>query len=205
MAISAAGSVVCPARLGSAGGCSPGPRQIGRHEGNFYEVGEQSAEDLRKAIEYGSTLPQVDSSRIICAAISTGGFATVALTANAPPGLVAGINFAGGNGTVGDHQVCSADALVGAFHSFGKRSRTPMLWIYAENDKYFWPELARQFDAAFRRGGGQDQFVEAPAIGSNGHSLFLHVSAWSSIVDQFLSEQKLTFLAEPRSGSRSPN
>lgn len=166
-------------------------------DGNYHEVGEESAEDLRKAIEYGSVLPQVDASHIICLGVSTGGFATVALTADAPSGLVAGINFAGGDGANGDHQVCNADALVGAFHGFGKVSRTPMLWIYAENDKYFWPELARQFEAAFRRGGGQDQFVQAPAIGSNGHSLFLHVSAWSSIVDQFLNEQRLTFLAEP--------
>jgi dienelactone hydrolase len=163
---------------------------------DYQEAGEYSAEDLRAAIEYARKLPQVDDTRILAAGISTGGFATVALTAKPPAGLVAAINFAGGRGSQADHDVCNADDLVHAYKSFGKHSRVPMLWIYAENDKYFWPELAQKFDAAFHSQGGQDQFVLAPAIGQDGHSLFRHVSAWSATVDEFLNAQKLTPLAE---------
>ena len=71
-----------------------------------------------------------------------------------------------------------------------------MLWIYAENDKYFWPELAQKFDEAFRSKGGNDQFVLAPAIGSDGHSLYRHVNAWSALVDDFLKKQNAEPLAE---------
>lgn len=172
---------------------------------DYQEAGEYSAEDLVAAIDYARKLPEVDDSRILVTGISTGGFATVALTAKAPPGVVAGINFAGGRGSQADHDVCNPDDLVHAYKSFGKHSRVPMLWLYAENDKYFWPELAQKFDTAFRSQGGQDQFVLAPAIGQDGHSLFRHVSAWSSTVDDFLSAQKLTPLAEPLPEIKPPN
>jgi len=148
------------------------------------------------AIDYGRHLPQVDPDHIVAVGVSTGGMATVALTAHAPPGLVAAINFAGGRGSQGDHDVCNAEDLVHSYRNFGKKSRVPMLWLYAQNDKYFWPELAQKFDAAFRSGGGNDQFVLAPAIGEDGHSLFRHVSAWSSMVDSFLAAQKLVPLAQ---------
>src|SRR5208282_5121045 len=50
---------------------------------------KESTVDLRAAITYLSTLPEVDASRIIGVGISTGGLAMVALTDNPPPGLVA--------------------------------------------------------------------------------------------------------------------
>jgi len=101
--------------------------------------------------------------------------------------------------------VCNTADLIGAYRDFGKHSRTPMLWLYAQNDKFFWPELAQKFDAAFRSQGGQDQFVLAPAIGDDGHSLFRHVDAWSSTVDDFLKQQSLTPLAEPLPEPKPPN
>jgi dienelactone hydrolase len=163
---------------------------------DYEEAGFYSAEDLRIAIDYARALPQVDSSQIIAIGISTGGFATVALSAKAPPGLVAAINFAGGRGSRADHDVCNPGDLIGAYRDFGKTSRIPTLWIYAQNDKYFWPELAQKFDAAFRSKGGQDQFVLAPAIGDDGHSLFRHPGAWSDTVDSFLKAKNLTPLPE---------
>ncbi len=189
--------VVVRRGYGASGGESDSHR-AGRCPQTDYEAaGEYSAEDLRMAIEYARGLPQVDATHIVAMGVSTGGLATVALTAKAPPGLVAAINFAGGRGSKSDHDVCNQGDLIRAYRSFGKHSRTPMLWIYAQNDKFFWPELAQKFDAAFRSQGGQDQFVLAPPIGEDGHSLFRHVEAWSTTVDDFLKAQNLTTLAEP--------
>jgi dienelactone hydrolase len=170
----------------------------------FLDAGRAAAEDLTAAIDYARGLPQVDASRILAAGISTGGFATVALTAVAPPGLVAAVNFAGNIGSHGDHTLPKADELVGAFRGFGKHSRTPMLWIYAENDKFIWPELARQCDAAFRGAGGQDQLIVAPAIGRDGHSLYNHIDAWSPLVDDFLKAQNLVWLPAPLPAPEAP-
>jgi dienelactone hydrolase len=190
-----------------------GGDQDGNHGGHcssrvnpdYEAAGVYAAEDLRMAIDYARTLPQVDDTRIIAGGVSTGGFTTVALTANPPRGLVAGINFAGGRGSQADHDVCAPGDLIGAYKEFGKRSRVPMLWIYSENDKFFWPELAQKFDAAFRAGGGQDQFVLAPPDGEDGHHLFSHIEAWSPTVDAFLKAQNLAPLAELLPEVQPPN
>jgi dienelactone hydrolase len=187
-----------------------GGKQDGLHTGScasrdYHTAGEESAEDLAEAIKYAHDLPQVDASRVVAVGISTGGFATVALTARAPTGLIAGINFAGGRGSKAEHDVCDSGSLVGAFKDFGKTSRTPMLWLYAENDKYFWPELAHKFDAAFRSQGGQDELVIAPAIGDDGHSLFRHPEAWSDTVSKWLDDHGLTLIAEPYPEARAPD
>jgi dienelactone hydrolase len=209
------GAVVCTAGwvalivvrrgYGVSGGDSDG-NHAGRCPATDYEAAAAySAEDLRVAIDYARALPEVDATRILAAGVSTGGLATVALTAKAPPGLVAAVNFAGGRGSMADHDVCNAGDLISAYRNFGKSSRVPMLWLYAENDKYFWPELAQKFDEAFRSKGGQDEFVLAPAIGEDGHSLFRHIDAWSTTVDTFLKAQNLTPLTELLPEVEAPN
>lgn len=175
------------------------------HYADYEAAGSYAAEDLRTVIDYARSLPQVDDTRIIAAGVSTGGFTTVALTANPPRGLVAGINFAGGRGSQADHDVCDAGDLVGAFRDYGKHSRVPMLWIYSQNDKFFWPELAQKFDVAFRAGGGQDQFVLAPPDGEDGHHLFSHIAAWSDTVEAFLKAQNLAPLPELLPEVQPPN
>jgi hypothetical protein len=132
-------------------------------------------------------------SRTIAVGISAGGFATVALTADPPPGLVAAISFAGGRGSVRDDEVCHEERLVEAFGFFGKRSRTPMLWVYAENDHFFGPKLAQQLREAFTGGGGNAEFIRAAAFGADGHKLFsaAGITIWTGMVDDFLKHQGL--------------
>jgi len=187
-----------------------GGEQDGRHAGrcpttDYQSSAEYAAQDLRVAMDFARSLPTVDPRRAIAVGVSTGGLTTVALTAQTPPQLVAAINFAGGRGSQGDHDVCNPDDLIHAYKDFGKRSRVPMLWIYAQNDKFFWPELAQKFDAAFRSQGGNDQFVIAPPVGDDGHSLFRHVSAWSDTVDAFLNAHQLNPLPQPFPEIQPPN
>ncbi len=187
-----------------------GGEQDGRHAGHcpatdYQSAAEYSAQDLRFAMDYARTLSFVDPDRALAVGVSTGGLATVALSAQAPPQLMAGINFAGGRGSQADHEVCNPEDLIHTYKSFGKHSRIPMLWIYAQNDKFFWPELAQKFDAAFRSQGGNNQFVLAPAIGDDGHALFRHVDAWSDTVDAFLTAHHLNPLSQPLPEIQAPN
>jgi dienelactone hydrolase len=148
--------------------------------------------DLRAAIDFMSRQPGIDASRIMSVGISAGGFATVALTADPPPGLVAGINFAGGRGSPAPDEVCRPDLLIDAFRFFGRRSRVPMLWIYAENDHFFGPALAEKFRDAFTAGGGIVTFAKAPPFGQDGHLLFANgIPKWTPLVDDFLAKRNL--------------
>lgn len=197
--------VVVRRGYGTSGG-DPDTNHGGHCPATDYEqAADYSAEDLRVAIDYARRLPQIDDTHMLAAGVSTGGLATVALTARAPAGLVAAINFAGGRGSRADHDVCNSGDLVHTYRSLGKHSRIPMLWLYAQNDKYFWPELAKQFDAAFRSQGGQDQLILAPAIGEDGHTLFHHIPAWTATVDDFLKAQNLLPLAELLPDVKAPD
>jgi len=102
----------------------------------YIAAGAAAAADLEAAIASLGSRPDIDTSRVISAGVSAGGFATVALAADAPPGLAAAINFAGGRGSPHDNEVCREDRLVEAYRFFGKRARIPMLWVYAENDLF---------------------------------------------------------------------
>jgi dienelactone hydrolase len=159
----------------------------------YYRSGVASANDLRAAIAYLSKLPEVDPTHIISVGRSAGGFATVALTADPPPGLVAGISFAGGRGSHAPDEVCHPADLIDAFREFGQKSRIPMLWVYAENDHFFSPSLAAEFYRAFTAAGGRAQFVSFGAFGSDGHKLFSEAGTplWLPIVNTFLRGQNL--------------
>jgi dienelactone hydrolase len=87
----------------------------------------QSASDLRAAVEAMGSRTDVSTNGMIAVGVSAGGFASLALTANAPPGLAAAINFAGGRGSRADNDVCDEDALVRAFATLGRTSRIPTL------------------------------------------------------------------------------
>jgi len=167
----------------TAGGC---------RGGSFEDAGEAAADDLRNAVKYAEkNLPEADTSTLLSAGVSTGGFTQVAFAAPPPPGLKAAIDFAGGRGGNGKGELCDESGVVSAYKSFGKHARLPMLWIYAENDKWFPPPFARKFQAAFEASGGVDEFVLAPADGDDGHHLYSHVAAWSSTVDTFLRAHQL--------------
>ena len=152
----------------------------------------QSASDLRAAIEAMSSRTDVSTNGMIAVGVSAGGFASLALSADPPPGLAAAINFAGGRGSRADNDVCDEDALVRAFATLGRTSRIPTLWIYAQNDKFFGPELVRRMHTAFTGAGGRAQFIDVLPFGDDGHSLFSRgISLWTATVDSFLRDQNL--------------
>lgn len=159
---------------------------------DYFTAGNIAADDLRAAIDAMSRRTDVSTQGMIAVGVSAGGFAGVALASRPPPGLAAVISFAGGRGSRSDNDVCSPDALVAAFASYGKTARVPMLWVYAENDKYFGPELARRMHAAFNATGGRAQLIEAPAFGEDGHALYSRgIPLWTPMVDRFLRAHDL--------------
>jgi len=175
---------------------------------DYLHAGRTSAEDLRAAIRVMQNRTDVSTDGMIAIGVSAGGFATTALAASPPPGLVAAISFAGGRGSRADDDVCDEEALVGAFAMLGRTSRIPMLWIYAENDKFFRPDLAHRMHAAFTGAGGRAQLIDAAAFGDDGHRLFSGgIVLWTPMVDRFLREQNLgtrAVAALPRPPALSP-
>jgi len=167
---------------------------------DYTAAGSAAAADLKESVALLGRRPDVDFTRMIAVGVSAGGLATVALTADPPPDLVAAISFAGGRGSVRDDaELCGQDRLIEAFGHFGKKSRIPMLWVYAQNDHFFGPKLAQQFREAFTLGGGKVEFVDAPTFGTDGHQLFsaTGIPIWTPMVDNFLKEHGLVLRTTP--------
>lgn len=154
---------------------------------DYYRAGLTAATDLRSIISELGKRADIDATRVVSVGISAGGFATVALTADPPPGLRVAINFAGGRGSMRPDTVCNEAKLIDAFRKYGRRSRTPMLWVYAENDHFFGRSIVEKFKEAFVAGGGNVELVTPPPFGIDGHNLFsAGISEWTPIVDEFL-------------------
>ncbi len=164
---------------------------------NYLRGAAAAVADLRAAIGFLAKRSEIDASRILSVGVSAGGFATVALTADPPPGLVAGVSFAGGRGSDKTDHVCGEDKEVAAFAALGKNSRLPMLWVYAQNDHFFGPALAQRFRDAFAGAGGNLTFIKAPPFGTDGHFLFSlsGIPQWTPMVDEFLKAQNLVVRA----------
>lgn len=161
---------------------------------DYAGAGRASTADIAAAAKFMMTQSYVSKDKWISVGHSAGAFATVALTADAPPGLAAAIAFAPGRGSTGPDQVCGENQEIAAFAEFGRTSRTPLLWVSAPNDHFFGPRLVPQFTRAFSGAGGRLSFVEAPAFGDDGHQLFSMASGipvWSPIVDRFLAANHL--------------
>jgi dienelactone hydrolase len=181
-------------------------RGYGRSEGGWVEnygscghpdyagAGRAAAADIAAVAKYMTAQPYVTKDKWISVGVSAGGFATLALTAAAPPGLAAGIVFAPGRGSRSPDQVCGETQLVAAFAEYGKTSRTPLLWVSSPNDHFFGPRLVGELRGAFAGAGGNVSFVAAPPFGDDGHQLFNQASGipvWSPIVDRFLGSSHL--------------
>jgi dienelactone hydrolase len=130
-----------------SGGCS---------EAGYTASAHAAALDLKTALEAVEGLPGIDPDRAIVLGSSAGGFASVALGAEAPPELKAVINFEGGWHSMLFSGTC-AKGLYPVFRSFGGTTKVPSLWFYAKNDQLFRPKYVAQIYDAFTSGGGTAQ------------------------------------------------
>ena len=69
-------------------------------------------------------------------------------------------------------------------------ARVPTLWLYASNDSFFRPDLARAMASAWQSGGGKAELHVFPPYGSDGHNLAddrAGWDVWGDAVDRFMS------------------
>lgn len=148
------------------------------------------AKDLTAIVAASAARPGVDRQRIVVAGESVGGITALALATNPPPGVLGIINFAGGRGhDPGTGVVCEQQKLIDVIRGFGAAGKVPTLWVYAENDRAFEPELARQMHKAYAGSGGRGELVVLGPVARDGHAVFAQGEAeWSKPVDGFLKQ-----------------
>jgi invasion protein IalB len=151
----------------------------------------------------------IQPGKVVVVGQSGGGWGSIALASLNPSSVQAIITFAAGRGGRVDgkpNNNCAPDKLVAATGEFGRTARVPMLWIYAENDTYFGPELTKRMHEAFVAAGGNAEYRMLPPFGSDGHFLIDSPDAvpiWSPLVSQFLEKHSATSNAQQQVSSGS--
>jgi dienelactone hydrolase len=174
--------VVLPQRRGH--GATGGDLAEGRDtcaNPDHYAAGLAAADDIEAVLRYMAEQPFINPSRMVVAGVSTGGWASLALASRNPAGVELIVNFAGGRGghAYGEpNAVCGRDRLIEAAGAYARGARVPTLWIYADNDSYFDPELAGAMASAWRSGGGRAELRVVPAHGDEGHDLVSDRAGW---------------------------
>jgi dienelactone hydrolase len=161
---------------------------------DYAGAGLQTAADIKAAIDFMRTQPFVAPDHTVVVGQSAGGWGTIALSSINPPGVSGMIDFAGGRGghqrmPTGGMGNCATSALVQAAAKYGATARVPMLSIYAANDTFFEPGLARRMVDAYNGAGGHATLQAVGPNGQEGHNLATSPDGppvWSPLVDAFL-------------------
>jgi dienelactone hydrolase len=160
----------------------------------FARAGLETARDIDAVVNFATTLPFVSHDGAIVVGQSAGGWGTMAYDAINHPRVSAFVVMAGGRG---GHQHdrpnnnCHPELLVQAARLYGKTASTPMLWIYAQNDSYFSPKIARDMWQAFSAAGVKVDLEQPGPYQTDGHGLFFGPGGseiWGPIVERYLHE-----------------
>jgi dienelactone hydrolase len=159
---------------------------------NFQDAGLAVALIDSWIIDYAADRKLITPDKVLVVGQSAGGWAAIALSSRNLPSVRAIITFAAGRGGhVGGkpNNNCAPDKLVEAAADFGRSARTPMLWIYAENDTFFGPALSKRMHDAYAGAGGDAEYHMLPPFGSEGHFMIDSADAiplWAPLVSRFL-------------------
>jgi dienelactone hydrolase len=150
----------------------------------------RAIEDVDAAMAYLRSQPWGDPTRVVVAGQSRGGILSVAYAAERSGTVRGVINFAGG----WTSQRCDEGGPGfnhATFASAGGRTGIPMLWLYAEEDRYYSAASIRRYHEAFTQTGGVATFHLFPAIGGDGHRLVDRIEIWKAAADDFLRRLNL--------------
>lgn len=172
---------------------------------DFVRAGLETARDIDAVVEYATALPFVSGTGAIVVGQSAGGWGTMAYASTPHPKVSGYLVMAGGRGGHERGQAnynCRPELLAEAAGHFGRTARAPMLWIYAANDSYFAPDLARAMWQRFSAAGGRADFEQLGPFDGDGHRLFFGPggsAVWGPLVEKYLAG-----LADPGASVLAP-
>lgn len=153
-----------------------------------------ASDQVLATLEFAKTLPYIDSTRWLVMGQSVGGLASVATVWRHPPGLLGGINFAGGVGGNPDTapgEPCSPQETSRLWGNKAAEASVPMLWLYWENDRYWGPDYPKKWHQAWVRGGAKAELHTLAAAGKEGQdghgAMGFDMDHWVPLAEVFLA------------------
>lgn len=147
---------------------------------------DRAVDDLGAAIAALKALPDVKDSPVLLAGQSRGGILSVGYAGRNPEQVQGVVNFVGG--WLGEGCDTSADVNQGLMAE-GAGFPKPMIWIYGDQDIFYSLKHSRANFDAYRRAGGQGEFLALDVPGQNaGHSAIGIPGLWKTRVDAYLGQ-----------------
>ncbi len=184
-------AVLMPARRGV--GMSEGtyPKSFSAQDADATYKARVHADDILPALAWLKTRSEIDASRVMMAGQSAGGYSTMYIASQNPAGVIGAIDFSGGrtdkrgdSGTAGYlNQV-----MVDGFAEFGKTTRMPTLWVFAENDSRYTANTIRASYEAFQGAGGKGRLLLSPPLDVDGHFIYNKPALWRAALKEYLGE-----------------
>jgi dienelactone hydrolase len=151
-------------------------------------IGLDAARDIRKVLDYVKLQPGIDTSHIVVAGKSMGGWNTLAFGTLNPPDVKGLVSFAGG---VKESDCQSPDAsLISAARQFGAQTKLRSIWFFGDNDQIFatptWHAMFRQYTAA----GGRAELIDYGVFQKDAHAMTASgagLPLWVQKADTFLA------------------
>jgi dienelactone hydrolase len=174
-------------------------RGYGNSEGpdsEFLDTAEESglagAQDIKGAVNYMRTMPEVLIDRVAIIGQSQGGWVSLALSTLDVKGVFGAVNISGAinfRRGVGRPIRDSAveDHLENSAKIYGKSARVPTLWIYAENDNHL-PDAVRKWFNAYTKAGGKGRLAIKPPYKDQGHAIVREPDLYIEDILSFFKE-----------------
>ena len=169
---------------------------------DYVATAKSTAMDIEGVIRFFAKQSVVDKDHIVVVGHSHGAFGAFGLAAEATKGVIGIVNFAGGTGSwkatnawqllrqLAQGRICNGrQRLLSALTHLGARNSVPQIWLYAENDEAFGPELAQEMVKSYKeKSRAPILFYSLPASERSGHMAFAKddVAAWAKTVSGFL-------------------
>lgn len=189
--------VVLPQRPGHGHTGGPYLESAGECENaDFAAAGDAAGRSILVAINFLLRESFVRQAPVLIVGHSAGAWGSLSLASKRGDLIGRVVNFAGGLGGHAyaySNRNCSPERLISVAAQIGRTTRIPTLWLYAENDTYFPPALARSMAAAYQAAGANVELHILRSIGEEGHFIAFSGAAapvWLPLVETFLDQTK---------------
>lgn len=163
--------------------------QVAHHGCDLAQMAMDNGRDIAGVIQSLAGDAQLDTSRVIVAGQSFGGWNALGLGALQPASVSGLVSFSGGAITSACGGDAGRNALVNSAARLGGATRVPSIWFFGENDKLFPQDVWRAMHAAYVDAGGQADLVDIGSFMEDSHQMLGRpesVGRWAPALDAFL-------------------
>ena len=142
------------------------------HGCELSEVALNNGRDIEGLIGSLAADPQIDTSRVVVAGQSFGGWNTLGLGALQPDHVRGLISFSGGvKSTACIDERIGYRALIQGAQRFGANTQIPSIWFFGDNDSLFPKDVWRGMHQVYTQAGASAELVDIGSFMNDSHQM----------------------------------